>query len=200
MNGSTKEPDSPAQPTTLLASFCSVLLLLRRRLALPSSSSPSTSLVTILDRSLGAAVTLGLSLAILKWVATKHTNSDGSNAKPTRRSLTSDTKNDYSSETKFNYSSSGLPSWLEELIRWILPFGYYSTSNCNEDDDETSTNEEIIIHTGSCHCQSIVFQVRGLSCEIAFCGRQSTALNSELRLLQTCLTPYPIIFMTSLVL
>ena len=97
-----------------------------------------------LDRALGAAASLGLSLAILRFVVYAY--------KTFKRLENEEENRSFLYNTGITFSSL-----VRQLLRSIL---LNDVDDSKEHDSAASQNEGTVIsHVGSCHCESIHFEV-----------------------------------------
>jgi hypothetical protein len=126
-----------------------------------TSSNSQGSNSSAISRTLGTAATLGLSLAILRFVvdSVKIANENSKNNTVSRDSIDS-----------LLHRSHVLYKFVRTILtRMILleqSKGNLEQSNSEEEEEE---NDDVpMIHNGSCHCRSVCFEVRDQMISLLF--------------------------------
>ena len=112
----------------------------------------STSNSQGLQRTVGTAATVGLSLTLLRLLVSAADNNSINNAGDGNNELRSH------SEVLYHFVKSILRRML------LLQGKVRQIGNGSVEEDDESEDNVPIIHTGACHCRSVQFEVRRFCC------------------------------------
>lgn len=118
---------------------------------LHSYSSNSSTRPLLVDRSLGAAATLGLSIVLLRWM---------SHVYALQKERTSAATSEKSSTTNNSTTAGIFYPLLQTLLRTILSKKGRARIKANDSTTTSSkSSTDLVTHTGSCHCRRIQIEV-----------------------------------------